>query len=327
MALPRQVKKQIEEIEALEKQLQETSESPVDVSEDTPVEEPKVVEAETKDEDPVVTELTEEEINATEEAEAPKVEPKSDDDDAKVWEQRYKTLKGMYDKEVPKLHADLKELKKELDKSNKALETLKTAQEKRLVTDEDVENFGEDMVDFQRRVAQEVSAKYEAQIEMLQSELQDLKGETKRQVAETTFSSELHRLVPDFDEINADPKWIAWLDAEDPILRAPRRTVAQSAFESGDAEGVAYYVKMFREQNNVEPPKGDAPKKELERQIQPNRTASTKLTSTANKTYTNADITAMFKKAALLSSAGKIDAAKKLEAEIDSAYAQGRVVG
>ena len=143
----------------------------------------------------------------------------------------------------------------------------------------------------------------------------------------TSFEQRLHRLVPDFDAVNADPKWIAWLNEFDPLIRGPRKLVAQEAFNRGDAEAVADYVKLFRE---VTAPVEPAPQvtEELERQIQPSRSASsTQTASPKGKTYSTADITKMFNKVAQLGNQGKVDEARKLEAEIDAAYMEGRVTG
>jgi uncharacterized protein YukE len=325
MAIPRQVVKQLAEVEALEKQLLGQNEEPVE----EPVEEP------TEGQEPEAKAEPDDSNDGTAEPQEPKVEePKKADDDAAVWKQKYKTLQGMYDKEVPQLHSEVKTLTKELETLKKSLETKKeeAKQLKKLVTDEDVQNFGEDLIEVQRKVAREVAAEFEEKLEALKSEnteLRQLLGTTDSKVSETSFEARLHRLVPDFQQLDSDPRWIAWLDEVDPVLRGPRRTIALQAYQSGDAEAVAYYVDLFRK--TIEPapePAKEAPQtKELERQIQPTRNASNATpTSQKGKTYTTADIQRMFQKAAKLGSSGRVEEAKKLEAEIDAAYMQRRVV-
>lgn len=330
MAIPRQVEAKLKELEEIEKQLQPES-APQEITEE-PDEAQEVVENAQAD-----TEVTEpEQEPEVAEKESTKVEekPEKPEEDASVWKQKYKTLQGMYDKEVPRLHSEVKELKAELEKVTKSLETKKeeTKAVEKLVTDEDVQNFGEDLIEVQRKVAKEVAAEYDAKLQAYESKisaLEEMLGTTQSSVAETSFEARLHRLVPDFSVVNADPKWIAWLDEVDPVLRGPRRTVAEQAFQSGDAEGVAYYVNMFKDTLAPEPTPEEKPaKKELERQIQPSRkTASTTPTSQKGKTYTSAQISQMFKKAVALSSTGRVDEANKLEAEIDAAYMEGRVTG
>ena len=317
MALPRQVEAQLRELEALEKQLADeqnpapaeselkTAEPPQD-PQPTPSE-PKPVEPTPTPTEPVVAE--------------------------EKWEQKYKTLKGMYDAEVPRLHADMRDLKAQMDNLRKAAETKpvepakpKTAE--KLVTDADVEAFGSDLIEVQRKVAREVAAEFRGELDTMRAENEKLREQltsTGTQVSEASFEQRLYRMVPDFEAVNVDPKWIAWLNEVDPLLRAPRSSVAQQAFNRGDAEGVAHYVSLFRQGSKSVEPTADKTN-ELELQIQPNRSAtSTPPTSQKGKVYTNADIEKMFRKATDLGIRGQTDAAKKLEAEIDAAFMEGRV--
>lgn len=317
MALPRQVEAQLRELEALEKQLTEAQNpAPADPA-PTPAEppqdpqpapaEPKPVEPTPTPTEPVVAEET--------------------------WQQKYKTLKGMYDAEVPRLHADLRDLKAQVDNLRKASETkpvepAKPKAAEKLVTDADVEAFGSDLIEVQRKVAREVAAEFRGELDAMRAENEKLREQltsTGTQVSEASFEQRLYRMVPDFETVNADPKWIAWLNEVDPLLRAPRSTVAQQAFNRGDAEGVAHYVALFKQNSKPVEPTADKTD-ELERQIQPNRSAvSTPPTSQKGKVYTNADIEKMFRKATDLGIKGRSDEAKKLEAEIDAAFMEGRV--
>lgn len=335
MALPRQVEAKLKELEQIEKQLQSNADAAKPEAQTE--QQPEVVETEEQTaeqtEEVVAEQEQEQEVVAAEPAEAQET-PQNPDDDAAVWKQKYKTLQGMYDKDVPRLHAEVRELKTQLETMSAKLETTERVEKQvqSLVTDEDVKNFGEDLIEVQRKVAKEVAAEYDAKLQAYEAKIATLEeniGSTQSSIAESSFNTRLHRLVPDFDTVNTDPKWIAWLDGVDPVLRGPRRTVAEQAFLSGDAEGVAYYVSMFKESMAPEPtPEVVAPNKELERQIQPSRKASGATpTSQKGKNYTSAQIAQMFKKAVTLSSTGRIDEANKLEAEIDAAYMQGRVSG
>lgn len=324
MALPRQVEAQLRELEALEKQLAQGQEP-------TP---PANLEA-NLEADPKPAEPSQNQQPAP--AEPKPVEPTPTPTEPVVadekWEQKYKTLKGMYDAEVPRLHADLRELKAQVDSLRKASETkpvepVKPKAAEKLVTDADVEAFGSDLIEVQRKVAREVAAEFRGELDAMRAENEKLREQltsTGTQVSEASFEQRLYRMVPDFEAVNADPKWIAWLNEVDPLLRAPRSSVAQQAFNRGDAEGVAHYVAMFKK--SVAPVEPTADKtEELERQIQPNRSAtSTPPTSQKGKVYTNADIEKMFRKATDLGVKGRTDEAKKLEAEIDAAFMEGRV--
>lgn len=317
MALPKQVQDQLDALEALEKQLADGNKPAPADPEPTPAEptpepapapaEPKPVEPKPEPTEPVVAEET--------------------------WQQKYKTLKGMYDAEVPRLHSDIRELKSQMESLRRAAEApkpeVKPAHAEKLVTDADVEAFGSDLIEVQRKVAREVAAEFRGELDAMKAENEKLREQlnaTGSKVSEASFEQRLHRLVPDFQDVNTDPKWIAWLNEVDPLLRGPRITVAQEAFNRGDAEGIAHYIGMFKQTlaPAVEPTPSKA--EEIARQVQPSRSASSApVAPQKGKIYTDRDIQQMFKKSVELGSRGQPDEARKLEAEIDLAYKEGRV--
>ena len=316
MALPKQVQEQLDALEALEKQLAE-GQKPAPTEPDPqpaePTPEPAPEPAEPKPVDP-------------------KPEPTEPAVAEETWQQKYKTLKGMYDAEVPRLHSDIRELKSQMDKLQRAAEApkpeVKPVKAEKLVTDADVEAFGSDLIEVQRKVAREVAMEFRGELDAMKAENDKLREQlnmTGNQVSEASFDQRLHRMVPDFQDVNTDPKWIAWLNEVDPLLRAPRLTLAQEAFNRGDAEGIAHYVGMFKQTiAPVEPAPSKA--EEIARQVQPNRSASSAPpASQKGKMYTDRDIQNMFKKAVELGSRQQHDEARKLEAEIDAAYREGRV--
>lgn len=330
MALPRQVEATLKEIEALEKQLSENAPPAA------PAPEAQVVQPEATQGEAQPVEAAPEPTKVEQPAEATPEKPATPEVPEETWQQKYRTLKGMYDAEVPRLHAQVKELNARLDQlQRQQAEAPKTeskpAQPTKLVTDDDVQAFGADLIEVQRKVAREVAMEFRTEIDSLKADNAKLREQlqaTGSQVVEATFEQRLHRMVPDFSEVNADPRWIQWLDEIDPMLRAPRKVMAQEAFNRGDADGVAYYVDMFRRSTTTaEPSKAAASKAaELERQIQPKRAASaTAPVSQTGKIYTNDDIQKMFQRAADLGGRGKLDEARKLEAEIDAAFMEGRV--
>jgi hypothetical protein len=309
MALPKQVVQQQKELEELEKQLMAPAqEQAPEETENAPDPKPdEAVSEEQKPVQPVVTEVPEE-----------------------TWQQKYRTLEGKYSAEVPRLHTQLRELQAqiaEMREKPKEPESPKEPKTQKLVTDADVEAFGSDLIEVQRKVAREVAMEYLQEIEDLKSANEQLKQQlvkTDNQIGAVSFETRLAQLVPDFEAINSDPKWVAWLDETDPILRGPRRNAAQDAFNRGDVEAIKDYVNLFKNQSPL--PKADKRQSELERQIQPSKnSASAPPTSQKGKNYSTVEIERMFQKVAELGKKGDSDAAKKLEAEIDAAYLEGRV--
>ena len=334
MALPKQVQEQLKEVEELEKQIKAQSE-------------PKVKEVNKKKTSKKKTE----EIAADTEVEVLEEEPSQDEpvleeavpaDDfteevTDTFKQKYSTLKGKYDAEVPRLHQQLRELTEQINAIRKDAEAAKKVEAEKpkekvsYVTDADREEYGDDLIDFQRRVAKEASQEYEGRFEQqakVIEELQKQVSSTGSQVGEVGFSQKLNNLVPGFDQLDNDERWVAWLNEIDPMTRGPRRDQAQAAFNSGDAEAVAHYVSLFR--GSVEPivnGKGDR-QTELEKQVAPNRSASSSTTRSVgkdSKVYSEVEINKAWKKIRTLSSNGKYDDAAKLEAELTVAYMEGRV--
>ena len=236
MALPRQVQKQLDEVEELEKALQAQSDSK---AEETISEEE--IKPDTKTKSETETEVKKAESEKVKPADTP---PTDVEDDFK---QKYNTLKGKYDAEVPRLHQQVKQLTEEISTFRKEMtakkeEPTKPKEKVSLVTDADREEFGEDLLNVQRKVAQEVAQDYEEKLEQQNKIIKDLQDQvvgTNKQVGETQFSQRLVNLIPDFAQIDNDERWIAWLNEHDPMLRAPRRVQAQEAFDKGDAEALS----------------------------------------------------------------------------------------
>ena len=318
MALPRQVEAQLRELEQIERQIAE-SQNPASANPEP-------------EQDPPAEPSTPEPAAAEPKPVEPKPEPTEPAIAEETWQSRYIALKGKYDAEVPRLHADVREFKAQLESLRKAVETKpvetkKPAVAEKLVTDADVQAFGEDLIEVQRKVAREVAAEFRGELDAMRAENEQLREQlttTGSQVSEASFEQRLYRMVPDFQDVNADPRWINWLNEVDPLLRAPRKSVAQDAFNRADAEAVAHYIGMFKA--SVAPAEQPSDKAaELEKQIQPKRSASTAPISPQARIYTDAQVQKMFQKSVELSSRGQREEAMKLEAEIDAAYREGRV--
>tara|TARA_R100000329_G_scaffold49890_1_gene46002 strand:- start:3949 stop:4968 length:1020 start_codon:yes stop_codon:yes gene_type:complete len=338
MALPKQVQKQLKDVEELEKALQaqsgvtkeETSKEADSEKTEAKAEE-KVDGTETK---PKNSKKTESKKAEPAEVKPADMSPTDVEDDFK---QKYNTLRGKYDAEVPRLHQQVKQLTDELsafrnEMTAKKEEPTKPKEKVSLVTDADREEFGEDLLNVQRKVAKEVSSEYEDRLEQqdkLIKALQEKIAGTDKQVGEVGFSQRLINLVPDFAEIDNDERWVAWLNEHDPMLRGARRIQAQAAFDRGDAEAIADYVKLWKSslsETSKEPEKSD-PQKELEKQVAPNRSANSVKTPTNQngKIYSSKDMDSAWTKVRTLNTRGKYEDAAKLEAELTAAYMENRV--
>lgn len=314
-ALPKQVQKQLREVEELEKQMQAPAPSG-QTAENPPQPQPGP--------EPATPSATEPPAPP-----APQ-EPQED------WHHKYLRLQGKYDAEVPRLHQQNKELSQQLSQLQIQIEALKPVpkaepQDSPLVTDKDRESFGADLIDVTERVARQVMrehvkplqeelAKRDARIAQLEAQLQKTGGD----VATVTFEQRLAMAVPDFPKVNADPKWFAFLDEIDPLTGEPRRVHAEKVYAMGNVDAVKRVVDLFKSTLEPEPAR-DPRQTELNHQVQPGRSAAGTAAPSAPKRYTEAEAAAAFERVRKLNMAGKHDEAAKLEAELSLAYMQGRV--
>jgi len=323
MALPKQVQKQLEEVEELEKAIL-AQQNPEEAQDAAPEE------VDTKAEDASETEP------APEPEKAKPADTSPTDVEEETFKQKYSTLLGKYEAEVPRLHQQVREMNevtKQLQDEIAALKVKPTKPKEKvsLVTDEERAEFGEELLDVQRRIAKEVSHEYEERFEQQESvikELQDQLAKTGNQIGEVGFSQRLAQLVPDFAEVDQDERWMKWLNEHDPMLRGPRRSQAQAAFDAGDAEAVAHYVNLWKK-TLAEPTEPEKPvvQAELEKQVAPTRSANSvkQPTNQNSKIYSAKEMDAAWNKLSLMMRRGKLEEAAKLEAELSAAYTEGRV--
>ena len=324
MSLPMQVQRDVEELEAYEKMLAEHAAG-----------EPTAPEATNPPEEPAAVPPAAVATVPTTVAESKVVELKVPEQSEETWQQKFRTLTGKYNAEVPVLHAQNKELNKTVQQLRAEMDALNTARQaeiaaKSTVPDEEVSAFyGPEEVAIQNKLTNKVVAPIQAQLEKLAKENEALRAQveiTESTVATSSFEQKLNSRVGDFEKLNSDPKWIEWLDGYDPMLRAPRRSAAQDAYARGDLEALVDYVSMF--QKTVTPPAQDQREAELSSQVAPSRAATAPVTTapiSETRVYSAREAEALFDKVAKLNRAGNYSEASSLEAELTLAYNSGRV--
>jgi hypothetical protein len=171
-------------------------------------------------------------------------DPKTSDSKDDSYEHRFKVLQGKYNSEVPRLAQENKDLKSTLKSLQDQLDELKSKPAEPLVKPEEIEEYGEGLVNLTRRVAQEELAKKDAQIRKLESKLETLEGVTTKTV-EKDFYSLLAAKVPEWEKINADKSFHKWLDEVDELAGYRRQDLLSQAEQARDADRVAKFFKAF----------------------------------------------------------------------------------
>lgn len=240
-------------------------------------------------------------------------------DEEKTWEQRYKTLNGKYNAEVPRLLAGNKELTTKLNALSAEIEALKNAPKKEsLVKPEEIQEYGEPMVDLVRRLAREEVAAKDAEIIALRSRLESFEA-TNARTSEESFYVRLGELVPDWVAINDNEGFHAWLGEYDELTGMRRQDILSDAEGKRDANRVARFFKTWRDSQTK---RAATTTRKLESQLTPDA-AKTSSKPPGKKIWTRGEIAEFYGRARRgeLSSADMV----AIEADIHAATIENRV--
>lgn len=261
--------------------------------------------------------------------------------------QKYRTLQGMYNAEVPRLHAQNRELTTRLQHMEQLLATItsqtnNTPQDTpptRLLTDKDVEEYG-DSLDVMRRAAREELSAADARIAQLERTIMQLQGNlvpqvntlAQRQVAsaEQQFWTGLADSVPNWQSINDNADFQSWLLEVDPLTGISRQTILEDAQRNLEVNRVANFFKSWLEisgQANVaQNTRRNTATNELELQLTPGRSRNTGAPSgNAGKTYTREDINGFFRDVRDGKYKGREAERDRIERDIFAAQRENRI--
>lgn len=343
MALPEQIRKQTEAVQELYKQLNNDS----GTGEATPQADGTPASGE-----PAPTRSVADENLESNNA-APSPGNESTPDDERVPEegvlQKYKTLQGMYNAEVPRLHQQNREMTNRVQQMEQLLATLSAQQSnqpqqrqeavvEKIVSDKDVEEYGES-IDVMRKVSREELipvAQRLAQIEgmlrqMQQNVVPQVQAVAQRQAAssEQAFWADLTRAVPTWREVNDNQDFQSWLLAADPLTGITRQTYLDDAQRALDAPRVGNFFRAWLDstgQAAVAQPTGRASSSELEKQVTPGRSRSTGApASNKGRVYAPADITTFFNDVRSGKYKGREPERDRIERDIFAAQRENRI--
>lgn len=336
MALPEQIRKQTEAVQELYKQLnvddntgEEQSSADGTVTPDAPA----------ADENTASNSAT----PAPAGEQKPGAEPQSED-----FAQKYKTLQGMYNAEVPRLHQQNREMTQRLQQMEQLLATMSQAPAAsaapqqvvdKFVTDKDVEEYG-DSIDMMRKVSREELSSVAQRLNQIEQALRQMQTSVVPQVqavaqrqhvsAEQQFWAELGAAVPTFRDVNANEAFQTWLLESDPLTGITRQTYLDDAQRALDARRVANIFRTWMEasgQAAVAQSTGKAPTAELEKQVSPGRSRSTGTPASANqgKMYTPQDIQKFFNDVRAGKYKGRDQERSRIERDIFAAQRENRI--
>lgn len=261
---------------------------------------------------------------------APSVEP---------WEQKYKTLQGLFNKEVPALQQQVRELAQRDQQTAQQMEALRQAQQtppepkKPEVDPQDVESFGSDLVEMVQRVTQShlggVVQKVQAAVAAIDQRMsqleQALQGTTQTvaMTAEQSFFDRLTKAVPNWETLNASEAFLAWLAQEDPVYGTARQTALDAAQRSLNSDRAAAVFKAFE---GLTPTAPTTKPNALDKQISPRAVATPEPTAQADTSVlTQKQISDFYGDLSRGKYRGREADAQRIEQVINQAIAEGRV--
>ena len=337
MALPEQIRKQTEAVQEMYKQIQSGDaggDEPTDDVQDGAVDTQQAYDDSVAD------------------TAAPSPETEQNTGDAKAEEallQKYKTLQGMYNAEVPRLHQQNRDMQQRLQQmeqllasvsASKPVDAPTSAPQQTYVTEKDVEDYG-DSIDVMRKVSREELAAVTqrlAHIEGLLNQMQQnvvpqVQAVAKQQAAsvEQQFWSDLTATVPNWRSVNDNPDFQTWLLETDPLTGLARQTYLEDAQRALDARRVSNFFRTWLESNGQASVAQSAGRvsaqSELEKQVTPGRSRATGTPQTGKgRTYTPEDITKFFNDVRSGQYKGREAERGRIERDIFAAQREDRIV-
>ena len=324
MSLPAAIEKQDEEVQALYKQMNDAP----DASKDE-VDPPADAGAD----------------------DSPDADPDVDPDAPEDFEQKYRTLQGMFDKSNSDLSRSLaanEEQAGRLANVENLLASLSAQKQQPaqqpeapapLVTDQDREAFDPDTIDLMRRVSletqQKQAAKYEQEMAQLRGTVQQLQSVVpdvqridaqQQNSSSNAFWQQLHEAVPDWEKVNVDPGFVNWLDETDPMSGMARRTFLTDAHNRFDAARVINFFLTWKELQGNTGQSTKPAQKALQDSIAPGRGRTSGSTKAgAEPSYTREQVSKFYEDMKTGKYRGREEEAAKTERDITQALAKGRI--
>jgi len=214
----------------------------------------------------------------------PQETPKEED-----WKQKYETLQGKYNAEVPKLHTQLAAMQNMTRELQGQISEIKAAKEKEPAPKEvppkeepprrsepapheaeAVKTFKEEYPDIYEAVARMIESAQPAKPAGAPPKAEEKPaGEKPKEPSPTpspapngpraTFDYYLNRDVPDWAKINKDPEFIDFLQAPDPVYPGTKLQSIQSAYDACDFTTVIGHFRDFKESRKKAAPEAGTP--------------------------------------------------------------------
>jgi len=338
---PKSVKNQAKEAESLQNAL---NQPPADAS--------------LEDANPVVVEQAAEVVALKEDEnldpnlDPPKTSAELSTDQGSDWEKRFKGMKNLYDREVPKLRGQLDEAYTKINGFQSEIDDVKQllqeAEQKPAelapasleLSDEEREQYGEGWIEMMQKISGQGSSELAKQVVDLQKEISSLKqgqNDIQKTVQINTahdFTTELARVVKDatgkdWKDINKDSEFHAFLSETVPYTNNERQHFLMKAKDNLDVSTAAQFFIDFAgslssENVSLKKPSANSVPDEL---LQPENAGNGGLPPIKeSKVYVSSEIDQFYRDKREGKYKGKESEAREIESDILLAGREGRIV-
>lgn len=175
------------------------------------------------------------------------------------WEQKYLSLKGKYDSELPTARATVRQQQEQINALHGTIANLNMAaaapvppHERTTQTDkDDVENYGQEFIDKSRAWAR---ADFAPEMLAMRAEIQQLRGQAQSSMEQNTqvaVQNALDNAVPDWRRQNDDQQFVAWLNQVEPFSGQVRKDMLTEAYVRGDASRTIAFFTAYNTEQTV----------------------------------------------------------------------------
>ena len=276
--------------------------------------------------------------------EQPTPKPQANDDES--WQSRYNSMKGRYDRQGDQI----KNLTDQLQAQQRVIDQLSmqprqqaqvTPEVKRLLTEDEVNEFGPEFLDVVGRRAEEIfmprAQAYEQKIAQLEQQVAGVGGYVQRN-ARQDMMEELDQRVPGWRDVNLSDGFKSWLALPDPFTGAIRHEQLKAAWgRNATPQAEAFFKGFLAEEAATNPARGrlaparapsnGSPRPSLEDFAAPGRakSAATGQVPAEKPVYTRPEITKFYTDCAAGRWRGREEERKRIDADIQLAGIEGRV--
>lgn len=244
------------------------------------------------------------------------------------WEHRFKTLQGMEAAEKKRLkdllssqEAALKDLAAQLDSVKKSVP--REFDLRQYLSEEELATLDKEQLTATLKVATQASSvemqeEIKRHINPLKEELEKV-NKTTQEAKVAAFLDVIEIGVPDFREINNDPRFHDWLAVEDALTGNTRQAALEAAEKSLNAKRVVTIFKAFLETLKK-------PEKDLSRQVQPNGSHVTPNTNVSGvPSFTRAEVAKFYSDVRRGVYRGRTKEMEEMERKIERANDMGKI--